>query len=189
VENANEENKKYKERLIESHRFWFAKFADIFHKEETGPVWLKNSHIANLIADRLQYRDGKVYRLDAYCIMSNHVHIVFAPFLNESSLKEIKGSNPLRYESEEPTLSIIMQSLKGNSARKANQILNRRGIFWEAESYDHEIRDDEEMGRIISYVLNNPVKAGLVKAWHEYQWSWKRSTDPDVGQAVSLSMD
>jgi putative transposase len=115
-ENAEKINKKHKERMTEYHRSWFVKFEDILHKEEAGPVWLKNLHIANIIADSLQYRDGKVYRLDAYCIMSNHVHVVFAPFLNERSLKEVKGSNPLRYESEEPTLGIIMQSLKGHTA-------------------------------------------------------------------------
>ena len=53
--------------------------------------------------------------------------------------------------------------------------------FWDAESYDHFVRDDAELARIINYVLNNPVQAGLVKDWRDWKWSWR------VRQAVSLS--
>ena len=42
--------------------------------------------------------------------------------------------------------------------------------FWDAESYDHFVRDDAELSRIINYVLNNPVKAGLCK--QIFQWPW-----------------
>jgi REP element-mobilizing transposase RayT len=67
-----------------------------------------------------------------------------------------------------------MQSLKGYTAHEANKVLNRTGTFWEAESYDHEIRDGEEFGRVIRYVINNPVKAGLVQHWSEWKWTyWK----------------
>ena len=133
---------------------------------------MKNSDVTNLVAESLKYRDGKVYTLIAFCIMSNHVHVVFTPLLNAHSLKEIPASNPLRYESDKPTLGAIMQSLKGYTAREANKILNRTGQFWEIESYDHQIRHAEELARIVKYVLNNPVKAGLVKNWHDWKWNW-----------------
>ncbi|MDQ3749723.1 MAG: hypothetical protein M3367_12060 [Acidobacteriota bacterium] len=165
-------NQNQKEAFSDFHRRWFVKFEEVLHKAETGPVWLKDSRIAHLISDSLQYRNGKVYKLVAFCIMSNHIHTVFMPLLNEKSLKEIAGSNPLRYESSEATLGAIMQSLKGYTAHEANKILNRTGQFWEEESYDHEVRNDEELGRIVKYVLNNPVKAGLVKDWREWNWSW-----------------
>jgi hypothetical protein len=76
-------------RLQEFHRHWFAKFEDILHKAETGPTWLKDECVAKVVADALHYRDGKVLRLDAYCIMSNHVHTVFSPFLEEKDLREL----------------------------------------------------------------------------------------------------
>ncbi|HUR98602.1 MAG TPA: hypothetical protein VMZ26_11110 [Pyrinomonadaceae bacterium] len=66
-----------------------------------------------------------------------------------------------------------MKSIKGYTAREANKILNRKGSFWEAESYDHEVADDEEFNRIVRYVLNNPVKAGLVKDWRDWKWNWR----------------
>ena len=54
-----------------------------------------------------------------------------------------------------------MKSLKGFTAREAIKLLDRKGTFWQAESYDREIRDDIEFWRVIRYILNNPVKAGL----------------------------
>ncbi len=58
-----------------------------------------------------------------------------------------------------------LQSLKGYTARQANRILQREGAFRQAESYDRVVRDAAELERIVVYVLNNPVKAGLVSEW------------------------
>lgn len=60
----------HEQRFLEFRRKWFVKFEDILHKKaETGPTWLKDERVARVVADALHYRDGKVYRLDAYCIM------------------------------------------------------------------------------------------------------------------------
>jgi len=61
-----------------------------------------------------------------------------------------------------------MQSIKRHTARQANLYLKRQGTFWQAESYDHVIRDEAEWQRIIHYVLYNPVKAGLVAEWQAW---------------------
>jgi len=103
-------------RLLDFHRRWFKKFEDILHQAAIGPTWLKDQEVAKLVADSLHYRDGEVYRLDAYSIMSNHVHIVIKPFLNERSLHEKAGAVPLLYESDEPPLDVIMHSLKSYTA-------------------------------------------------------------------------
>ena len=42
------------------------------------------------------------------------------------------------------------------------------GAFWQHESYDHVVRDEQELIRIVRYILNNPVKAGLVANWQDY---------------------
>lgn len=169
----SEAQKLHVERLVEFKRRQFAEFEDILHKEAAGPVWLKDPAVANAVVDSLHYLNDKSYKLNAFCVMSNHVHVVFTPLLNEKSIKEVAGSNPLRYTSTEPTLPAIMQSLKGYTARTANQILQRKGAFWEEESYDHEVRNDDEFRRIVRYVLNNPVKASLVSNWREWRWNWR----------------
>ena len=69
--------------------------------------------------------------------------------------------NRLSYRQFYRSLSSIMRSLNGRTAREANFALGRSGTFWEHENYDHVVRDEAELGRIITYVLGNPVKAGL----------------------------
>ncbi|RKU19305.1 hypothetical protein C6500_11435 [Candidatus Poribacteria bacterium] len=166
-----------KQEHHEWRRQWFQKFEKTLDNAQNGPLWLKDERVAEQIAESLHYRDGKVYRLDAYCIMANHVHIVFAPLPIEPSETNTVDShdntaqtNSLCYN----TLSSIMQSLKGYTARKANPLLERSGAFWHHESYDHVVRNASEWRRIITYVLNNPVKAGLVDKWEKWRWSYYR---------------
>jgi putative transposase len=76
-----------------------------------------------------------------------------------------------------------MHSLKSYTGHEANKILGRTGSFWQHESYDHWVRDDEELARIVAYINANPVKAGLTKYAHEYPWCsahdrWLHDGDP-----------
>jgi hypothetical protein len=41
-----------------------------------------------------------------------------------------------------------------------------------AESYDHFVRDENELERIVWYVIHNPAKAGLVSAWESWPWTF-----------------
>lgn len=64
----------------------------------------------------------------------------------------------------------ILQSIKKFSARKSNDVLQKKGNeFWQEESYDHIVRDEREFENTIRYILYNPVKAGLCKEWREWQ--------------------
>ena len=59
-----------------------------------------------------------------------------------------------------------------NGHAKANEILGRTGKpFWQIESYDHWIRNDEGMRRVIRYIEWNPVTAALVANPEEFRWS------------------
>jgi putative transposase len=158
---------------LDFQRRWFGIFERMLH-EETGPLWLKDPRIARIVADSLHYHNGRSYDLHAYCIMANHAHTLFTPFLNRRSLTEIRDPL-LRYESDAPTLGAIMKSLKGYTAHEANKILGRTGQFWDKESYDHEVRNGIAFRRIEKYILNNPVKAGLVRDWRDWKWSWVAS--------------
>ncbi len=62
--------------------------------------------------------------------------------------------------------------LKGTTARQANRLLGRTGEpFWQAESYDHWARKDDEFRRISSYIEQNPARAGLLKEPEYFRWS------------------
>ncbi len=168
------ETKSHEERLLAFRRRWFQKFEDLLHQQAHGPQWLSDARVAEIVTEALHFRDGKVYRLEAYCVMSNHVHAVFAPLLTEAMAKALAEQRVESDEFEKYVLSVIMHSLKGFTARQANLALGRAGQFWEHESYDHVIRVGG-FDRVVNYVLQNPVKAGLVQTWQEWQWSWRRS--------------
>jgi REP element-mobilizing transposase RayT len=138
-------------------------------------MWMKDGRVAEAVAGSLRKLDGDAYRLDAYSVMSNHVHAVFKPLLCEAELREfLDGNGHPIFIGEHPGLSQIMHSLKGSSARECNLILSRRGQFWEHESFDDVIRPGRFYATI-RYVLNNPVKARLVADWREWRWNYCRS--------------
>jgi putative transposase len=118
----------------------------------SGPMYLAQESIAHVVVASL--RSGVRLGHDdlaAYSILSNHVHVLLFPKISPSRL---------------------LQSLKGATARQANLILGRTGeTFWQAESYDHWVRDESEWQRIVNYIEDNPVKAGLVQPAEDYRWS------------------
>jgi REP element-mobilizing transposase RayT len=178
---------------IEGERYWFRHYETALHESKNGPFWLREDRVAAVLAEGIHFNDQKLYRLDAFCIMPNHLHIVFMPLpttpvrqgaiLSHDAEGNIGYLEPaddgqrqfvkLKYFS----LARIMHRLKRRSAREGNKLLARVGDFWEHESYDHWIRDDEEWGRTIAYVCNNPVAAGLVKDWSEWRWTYVREPE------------
>ena len=118
-----------------------------------GECWLRQPEIAELVANALGFFAGERYQLNAWVVMPNHIHVVMWPLPNH-------------------TLSVILQSWKRFTARAANKILRRTGqAFWQPESFDHWIRNDEEHARCCSYVVNNPVKARLCQTPEDWRWS------------------
>lgn len=47
-------------------RNWFAKFESVLDAGTCGPLWLREERVADQVAHSLHYRDGRVYRLDAF---------------------------------------------------------------------------------------------------------------------------
>jgi REP element-mobilizing transposase RayT len=146
------------ERAEFERRRLFAKWDSALDSQPAGPRWLEHPPIAQLVQDSLHYDDRRRYRLIAWCAMPNHVHLVCQP------LQDVNG--------DPHSLPGILHALKGATARRANRALGRQGAFWQPESYDHAVRDQSELQRIIAYVLNNPVRAGLVSQREDWPWSY-----------------
>jgi putative transposase len=155
-----------RDRLLhEERKRQFGRYDMLLDSCAHGPTWLKQSEIAQTVQASIHFLDQKMYDLDTYTIMSNHVHLNFTP------LKDENGGYI--------ALQRITYSLKRFTATKANKILQRRGQFWQHESYDHIVRDEAELQRIRRYILLNPVKAGLVEDERDWPYSWaKWWTDP-----------
>lgn len=148
-----EKDARRKELLLEEERKrYFGHFDSFLDKAQSGNKWLADPNVADIVSEAIKHRDGKAYDLLAYCIMPNHVHLV------------------VDVERSDASLYRILQSLKAYTAVKANGILSRSGQFWQHESYDHVVRSDAELKRIIQYVAYNPVKAGLCKRWQDWRW-------------------
>lgn len=168
------------------HKQFFARF-DYLLDHNRAIRHLADPRIAAMIRGNLYHHRGSKYHLLAYCVMPNHVHVLLQPIdvgqaavpvlvhvgqaavpVPKSALAPGGQAGSLPYVSDEMSdelspLAKIMHSLKSYTANEANRILNRRGEqFWQPESYDHWVRDDNELERIVEYIAFNPVKAGLV---------------------------
>ena len=124
-----------------------------------GPLFLRRSDVAELVVEALHYRDSRLkhYQLHSYVVMRNHVHLLITPLVPVSKL---------------------MHSLKRFTATQANQMRGRTGQpFWQDESYDRVVRNEEEFRRITDYIEMNPVKAGLAATPQEFRWSSARPID------------
>jgi REP element-mobilizing transposase RayT len=174
---AQEENlagitdrKKLRDEWTAHHAEYFEKFDALLDGASGGPLWLAEASVATIVAEAIRHRDGKSYDLLANCIMPNHVHMVIAAGRPDWSPNEdgVVG----RRDSSTYRLTKILENLKWYTALKCNKGLHRRGAFWQHESYDHVIRDTEELERTIWYVLHNPVKAHLVETWEQWRWTY-----------------
>jgi len=87
--------------------------------------------------------------------MPNHAHVMIEIFENHP-------------------LSKVIHSWKSYTAHKANEILKRRGRFWQDEYWDRFIRSNEHYQRVVEYIHNNPVKAGLIKRQEDWEFSSAR---------------
>ena len=119
----------------------------------TGPRWLTDQRVAEAVATALRFgsEDLGLYDLRAWVLMINHVHILIYPKV---------------------PLPKITKAIKNYSARQANVILGRTGQpFWHDESYDHWVRGQDELERIVLYIEANPVAAGLTTRPEDWRWS------------------
>jgi len=128
-----------------------------------GSCALADQRIAGAMAAALRFKEGKHYRLLAWCIMPNHVHVV---------VRLLPGVD----------LATVLKSWKQFSSKAANFVLGQRGRIWQKEYYDRLIRNQQEYSRAIQYVVENPVKAGL-KSW---PWVW--SADLEVRATATLPL-
>ncbi|MFN8635366.1 MAG: transposase [Chloroflexota bacterium] len=126
-----------------------------------GPIWLGDPRIGSLVEAAFLFFDGSRYRLHAWVVMPNHVHIVLTPDADISMTR-------------------IVSSWKSFTATRANELLGRTGAFWQADYFDRFIRDEAHFLAAVSYVEQNPVVGGLCAAPEEWAFSsasW-RSRNP-----------
>ena len=113
---------------------------------ERGECHLRNPQLADAVVENLHHFNGKRYSLYAWCVMPNHMHVVFRPSDGES-------------------LDGILHSWKSYTSHVASSMVGTT-TFWAREYYDRLIRDERHFFNAVVYVRNNPAKAGLIG------WRW-----------------
>ncbi len=171
-----------RDRALRHSKGLFALVDKMLTAHTAGSPWLADKRIAQLVVDALFYHDDNLYTLLAFVVMPNHVHVVLCP-LEEKRGEQTEQTEPatkLDLGDEAPRyvpVRRITQSLKGYTAREANRLIDRTGqTFWQDESYDHWVRDETALGRIVTYVEWDPVRSGLINKPEEWRWSsaWER---------------
>jgi len=89
-----------------------------------------------------------MWRVLGYCLMPDHVHLL---------VLNLRGS-----------LMDFMRLLKGRTAQGLRKSVS--GAVWQRSFHDHLSRRTEDIAETLRYLLENPVRAGLVSEWPRYPW-------------------
>ena len=123
---------------------------DQLDRSRTG--WLANPVIAAQVQENLLYFDGGRYRLHAWVVMPNHVHVLISP-------------------SPRVGMARIVHGWKTYTARRANQTLGRAGRFWQPDYFDRYVRNPRHFRAVVQYIEANPVRVGLCRQTEDWPWS------------------
>ncbi|MGH9508843.1 MAG: REP-associated tyrosine transposase [Terriglobales bacterium] len=118
------------------------------------PGWARSIVLACCVHDH-----ESRYQLHAAVVMPDHVHLILTPLISKERAAVI-------------TLAEIMSGIKGTSSHQINRRLERRGKVWQEESFDRVLRSSEKLDEKTGYILNNPVRKGLVTKPEDYPWLW-----------------
>jgi len=116
-----------------------------------GECLLKHAAVATAVEEVFLRFDGERYRMAAWVVMPNHVHLLF--------------------ELWQVPLGRLLQAWKGASANAANRVLGRQGRFWQAGYWDRYMRDEAHFRKAQRYIEANPVKARLARTLEDWPWS------------------
>jgi REP element-mobilizing transposase RayT len=117
-----------------------------------GSCVLRRPHIARVVIESWKHFDGDRYQLIAWVVMPNHVHVMIRVHRGQS-------------------LSRIVHSWKSFTAKVIARAERIPGRVWHPDYWDRFIRDEKHFRAAAAYILENPVKAGLVSCAGDWPWS------------------
>ena len=113
-----------------------------------------------------EYRNVYGVRVYAWCLMTNHIHLIVEP------------------PNEVARLGQLMKRLSGRQTRYVNRLEGRSGTLWESRYKSSPIQTDEYLLACCRYVELNPVRAGMVADAGEYPWSSYNARVSDMGAVI-----
>lgn len=120
-----------------------------------------NILVAQIVRREIHALHPHHYHLLAYCLMPNHVHLLV-------DTQDIPQPPPHKDGTRFTPPVYALWLLKGRTAHLCQKRLGRTGRFWSREYSEHLVRDGREYKRILAYIANNPVQAGLARHWQDW---------------------
>ena len=121
--------------------------------------WILPACARQITLDCCVHEHASTIDLNVVVVMPDHVHLIFTPLVDRARCEVV-------------SLARITKAIKGASAHLINRQLGRTGTVWQEESFDRVLRYSEKLDEKMEYVLNNPVRGGLVPMARMYAWWW-----------------
>lgn len=120
------------------------------HNRQT--VFAHEDDFARYLDDLQELKDVFDVKVFAFCLMTNHVHLLLAPSCTEG-------------------LGKLMKALAARMTRYRNKLEGRSGTLWESRYKSSVVQSDGYLLACSRYIELNPVRAGMVERVEEYRWS------------------
>ena len=134
-----------------------------------GGCILREPVIAEMVQNTFLFFDGQRYRLLAWVVMPNHVHVLLQPLPGWTLARIVASWKKFT------AARICAHLFPGN----ANLPIGAPpSPVWHREYWDRYIRDESHFHQVVAYIHANPVKAGLVMRVEDWQWSSVSSGAP-----------
>lgn len=117
------------------------------------PVFMSDDDYLYYLDNLYEWKTKLQCRLYAYCLMTNHVHLIVDPGEKEESLAK------------------LMKRVAGRQTRYVNKLGKRTGTLWEGRYKSSPISADGYLMACSRYIELNPVRACLVDHPGNYRWS------------------
>lgn len=113
----------------------------------------RDEALARVVCENVEFYSTKLgYRLYGYCLMPDHLHVLLSP---------TTPGKPIR---------LWLREFKSFTTNRFQKIAGRR-VLWQRSAHDHVCRDGETAENVLTYIVNNPVRNGLIEHWRNWPWT------------------
>jgi len=115
-------------------------------------VFVTDADFRYYLSSLLEFKELFEVKVYAYCLMTNHVHLLLTPACQRG-------------------LGQLMKRLAGRQTRYCNKQEGRRGTLWEGRYKSSLVDKDNYLLTCVRYIELNPMRAGMVAQPKDYPWS------------------
>jgi putative transposase len=115
---------------------------------ERAPLFVREDAVSLVLLELSRTCDVEHFAVIAYCFMPDHLHALVEGMRDDCDLRR------------------LARVFKQRSSFQWKRRM--KGELWQRSYFEHVLRDDEDTFQVAQYILDNPVRAGLVKSPENY---------------------